>query len=104
VGDVPRLSHNLRDPAYKKALSAARGEITDDEAAKLADKLSLEVGVEDALLAAEATARSAGLVELGEVLARVHMLWSIGGIRYARALLDRARDSALEALKETTDS
>lgn len=76
--------------------------LTDDEAAKLADALSLADSVEDALLAAEAAARSGGDVELAEVLARVHMLWAIGGngIRYARALLDRARDSVLEALTE----
>lgn len=78
-------------------------QLTDDEAAKLADALSLEAGVEDALLAAEDIARRSNEPELADCLARLEVLWSIGGVRFALALLNRARDSALEALREVTD-
>ena len=78
-------------------------DFTDDEAAKLADALSLEAGVEDALLAAEATARSGGEPELADCLARLEVMWNMGSVRYALALLNRARDSALEALTAVTD-
>lgn len=77
--------------------------ITDDEAAKLADALSLEASVEDALLAAEDIARRSNEPELADCLARLEVLWNIGGVRYALALLNRARDSAMEALTAVTD-
>jgi hypothetical protein len=79
------------------------GEMEDDEAAKLADDLDLEEGVTEALYAAEDTARRAGEEALAECLARLEMLWAIGGLVYAVRLLDRARDACLQALRKVTD-
>lgn len=66
------------------------------------DLSELQAGVEDALLGAEEIARRCGEPDLADVLARVHMLWGIGGVHYAVKLLDRAR-ACLEALREVTD-
>lgn len=57
----------------------------------------------EALLAAEEIARRSGEEDLAECLARLEMLWAIGGLNYAVRLLDRARDACLEALREVTD-
>ncbi len=65
--------------------------ITDDEAAKMADALSLEAGVEDALLAAEDIASRSNEPELADCLARLEVLWNLGGIHFALKLLDEAR-------------
>lgn len=92
--------HGVAKPAQ---MPTPADQLTDDEAAKLADALSLEAGVEDALLAAEDVARRSNEPKLADCLARLHMLWSIGGIAYAVKLLDRARDACLEALREVTD-
>jgi len=78
-------------------------EITDDEAAKLADAFGLEDAVTDALIAAEDIARRCNEPALAETLARLQMLWAIGGIKATLALLDQARDSVLAALREVTD-
>ena len=67
------------------------------------DLSDLQAGVEDALLAAEEIARRSGEHDLADCLARVHMLWGIGGVHYAVKLLDRARDACLEALREVSE-
>ena len=105
---LPRRSHLLprcADDAeeYTRRLAAAGSTKEAEDLAAEADALSLEGGVEDALLAAEDIARRSNEPQLADCLARLEVLWSIGGVAYALKLLDRARDSVLEALREVTD-
>jgi hypothetical protein len=67
------------------------------------DALDLEEGVTEALLNAEDIARRCRETELADCLARLQVIWAIGGAASLLVLLDRARDACLEALREVTD-
>jgi hypothetical protein len=88
---------------YTRRLAAAGSTKEAQDLAAEADALSLSDGVEDALLAAEDIARRSGEPLLADCLARLEAIWNIGGVQYALDLLNRARDAALEALREVTD-